>query len=85
MTATMPTPTSERTGVSCANPAIGMLAPVLSANETPVREGDRGVVHRRTVTRHRRAGAAGDLGRLASTAPRMNRRRCQRDRKPNRM
>src|SRR4051794_2582322 len=35
MTAAMPTPTSEKTSVSCANPAIGMLAPVLSANETP--------------------------------------------------
>jgi len=34
MTAAMPTPTSEKTSVSCANPAIGMLAPVLSANET---------------------------------------------------
>lgn len=35
MTAAMPTPTSEKTSVNCANPAIGMLAPVLSANETP--------------------------------------------------
>ena len=35
MTAATPTPTSEKTRVSCANPAIGMLAPVLSANETP--------------------------------------------------
>src|SRR6058998_746186 len=35
MTAAMPTPTSEKTSVSCANAAIGMLAPVLSANETP--------------------------------------------------
>jgi hypothetical protein len=34
MTAAMPTPTptSEKTSVSCANPAIGILAPVLSAN-----------------------------------------------------
>src|ERR671921_1435534 len=35
MTAAMPTPTSEKIRVSCANPAIGMLAPLLSANETP--------------------------------------------------
>jgi hypothetical protein len=35
MTAAMPTPRSEKTSVSSANPAIGMLAPVLSANETP--------------------------------------------------
>lgn len=35
MTAAMPTPSSEKTSVSCANPASGMLAPVLSANETP--------------------------------------------------
>src|SRR3954447_12194458 len=35
MTAAMPTPTSEKTSVNCAKPAIGMLAPVLSANETP--------------------------------------------------
>jgi hypothetical protein len=38
MTAAMPTPTSEKTSVSCANPAIGTLAPVLSANETPAAE-----------------------------------------------
>src|SRR5262249_33563922 len=31
----MPTPRSEKTSVSWANPAIGMLAPVLSAKETP--------------------------------------------------
>ncbi|HEY6798652.1 MAG TPA: hypothetical protein VI248_28575 [Kineosporiaceae bacterium] len=36
-----PTPTSEKTSVSCANPAIGMLAPVLSANETPTADGSR--------------------------------------------
>src|SRR4051794_25247938 len=35
MTAAMPTPTSEKTSVSRANAASGMLAPVLSANETP--------------------------------------------------
>ena len=38
ITAAMPTPTSEKTSVSCANAAIGMLAPVLSANETPAAE-----------------------------------------------
>jgi hypothetical protein len=35
MTAAMPTPTREKTRVSCANAAVGMLTPVLSANETP--------------------------------------------------
>jgi hypothetical protein len=38
MTAAMPTPTSENISVGCANPAIGMLAPVLSAKETPAGE-----------------------------------------------
>ena len=33
-----PTPTSEKASVNWANPAFGMLTPVLSANETPAPE-----------------------------------------------
>ncbi len=34
-TAAMPTPMSEKTNVSCANPASGMVVPAGSVNETP--------------------------------------------------